>query len=766
MSMELLTAIQFLTTLAAYLFVTLAIPFAVLNKRLHYYRLAERILLCFMIGNFYATNLVFVLELLHMANFITIWIGLLIVPAMVWVKLYQFPFLLKMQLFWISVKKVMSGTMGIRGVCSDSWRSCRRFLANIWKRAFKHFRGNWLDCLLFFASALMVLWIYGVRTVTTFGYAASDIPVHLYWTNGLSDGKLFVAGIYPMGMHSIIYLLSTAFRLDSYMICRIFGLLQCFEFHMVALLVVKLCCKSRFAAYAGLFLYTAGNYIAPHNFTRFFSPLPQEYSMIFVFPTVYYAFRFFKQRREELQENAPEKDSLLFLSALAMSFSLALSAHFYGAMVAAVFCVGVGIGHVGWIFKRPYLTRILAAGMISVAVSVLPMAVAYATGTPLQASLFWATSMMSGFSEDGTITIEETPSDGSISDDFGDDLGENLGGDLENSGVSAPAGELPGETTISFAGKIKQKISNAWTAVTETLNVYTLNSVANWYSVVLIGMIVFLVAAGGIFLIRREYSYGAVLLSSGAIMGILTLMLSAKRLGIPVLMGADRLCIFYAYSLILLVGLSIDACAYMLTRIFKKQWFMQVTSLLVVLAVGIGAWQQERIRAPLTSSALESNEAITCVTNIIATEEDYKWTIFSANDETNMVYGHGFHYELITFLDEIRWLRGTPVTVPTEVIYFFIEKIPLDYVSTYEGSGREVSIEGAEMELPHASGISIYQGENRWVIMSHMYYWAQEFQRLYPNEMKVYLETDQFVCYRLEQNTYSPYDLAIDYGFN
>ena len=44
--------------------------------------------------------------------------------------------------------------------------------------------------------------------------------------------------------------------------------------------------------------------------------------------------------------------------------------------------------------------------------------------------------------------------------------------------------------------------------------------------------------------------------------------------------------------------------------------------------------------------------------------------------------------------------------------------------------------------------------------MSHMYYWAQAFKKLYPNEMEIYYETDDFVCYKLHQN------VAIDYGYN
>ena len=63
-------------------------------------------------------------------------------------------------------------------------------------------------------------------------------------------------------------------------------------------------------------------------------------------------------------------------------------------------------------------------------------------------------------------------------------------------------------------------------------------------------------------------------------------------------------------------------------------------------------------------------------------------------------------------------------------------------------------------------GILPYIGDDRYVTMSHMYYWAQKFKELYPNEMETYYETDRFVCYRVKQNGYSLYNFAIDYGFN
>ena len=60
----------------------------------------------------------------------------------------------------------------------------------------------------------------------------------------------------------------------------------------------------------------------------------------------------------------------------------------------------------------------------------------------------------------------------------------------------------------------------------------------------------------------------------------------------------------------------------------------------------------------------------------------------------------------------------------------------------------------------------MYQGEGRWILMSRMYYWAQAFKERYPNDMKVYYESEDFVCYVMPQNMYHQYNFAIDYRYN
>ena len=112
------------------------------------------------------------------------------------------------------------------------------------------------------------------------------------------------------------------------------------------------------------------------------------------------------------------------------------------------------------------------------------------------------------------------------------------------------------------------------------------------------------------------------------------------------------------------------------------------------------------------------------------------------------------------------WNKTKEVKIPTDRVYFYIEKQPLNYANGYGGKIPAVSEEQAEKELPPNSGISAYNGTRRAVTMSRMYYWAQKFKEMYPNEMEVYYETDNFVCYRVVQNDYRLYNFSIDYDYN
>ena len=163
----------------------------------------------------------------------------------------------------------------------------------------------------------------------------------------------------------------------------------------------------------------------------------------------------------------------------------------------------------------------------------------------------------------------------------------------------------------------------------------------------------------------------------------------------------------------------------------------------------------------------QTNEAVTCLTNIIHEEEDFSWTIVSAYDEMRMGEDHGYHEELITFLWKMEYTGGiSMVTLPSKSLYFFIEKKPVDYSESYDGSGQMISARGASNPLPPGESFSNYKGERRWILMSRFYEWAKRFQKMHPHEMTVYFENENFVCYKLVQNDYHLFNLSIDYGYN
>ena len=107
-----------------------------------------------------------------------------------------------------------------------------------------------------------------------------------------------------------------------------------------------------------------------------------------------------------------------------------------------------------------------------------------------------------------------------------------------------------------------------------------------------------------------------------------------------------------------------------------------------------------------------------------------------------------------------------PLPLPTKKVFFFIEKIPIDYTEPYEDSGQKISRKGAAQQLPDKVGIEMYKGRHRWVEMSRMYFWAEQFHNMYPNEMDVYYETEDFICYCVDQNEYSLFNFSIDYKYN
>ena len=204
--------------------------------------------------------------------------------------------------------------------------------------------------------------------------------------------------------------------------------------------------------------------------------------MIFVIPSIYFLIRFFQIPKQKLAD----KETRLTLQCFAMAFSLTLAIHFYGTMIAGLCCIGIACGFCFRFLRKEYFRRIMFTGICSVFLAVLPMGIAFATGTPLQGSLGWGLSVINGGkSSSSTETEAETDEAETLEVSTGDDKNtvrvvkpdgtvmEIDVSDLPSAQENESGGQTQTETTapavpkVSFGEKIRKIPGKAKNALSE-----------------------------------------------------------------------------------------------------------------------------------------------------------------------------------------------------------------------------------------------------------------------------------------------------------
>lgn len=783
--MTTLVILRFLGIFAAYTGVTLALPALMFRRILRGRSLAEQFLMCYTFGNFYIINIVFLLQLLHISNFFTL-AGLTVVLSIViGGRVNRIPLKQQAGNTWHLFGKLLRGRMKLKSAIFLFLGKCAAGIKRLAKFFYRHIVKNPIQSMLLLGIGVCLCWIYGRQIILVYGYRASDIPVHMSWINEMSRGKIFAKGVYPFGFHCIIYYLHAVFRFDTYVILCQFFFVQVIFMHLVLLAMLKQLCKTKYIPYIGTFVFLLGNFWSGQTYSRFYATLPQEFGMIFVIPSIYFLIRFFQIPKQKLAD----KETRLTLQCFAMAFSLTLAIHFYGTMIAGLCCIGIACGFCFRFLRKEYFRRIMFTGICSVFLAVLPMGIAFATGTPLQGSLGWGLSVINGGKSSSSTEAEaETDEAETLEVSTGDDKNtvrvvkpdgtvmEIDVSDLPSAQENESGGQTQTETTapavpkVSFGEKIRKipgKAKNALSEMSSRILEFIIKLDVKNIGYMILASFALLLLLGFIFCVFRQPGYGAMLMSMGFCMWIVTILLCANVFGLPPLMDGARCSIYYVYLLSAALTALADGLLYMVLPLRKLRLVRNAVSLAVAAAVLMGMFQNHMIKQSDFSSGFVMNGAITCLSNIIHENEDKTWTIVSTNDETQMGLDHGWHYETITFLRGMETLeKNTKVIIPTKTVYFFIEKIPGDYAVSYAKSGQSISRKGASRSLPNVGGIGMYQGEGRWIVMSRMYYWAQAFMELYPNEMKVYYEDNKFICYKIEQNMYHQYNFAIDYRYN
>ena len=776
MSFNLVTALWIARIFIVYTLMVVILPCAVLHRFLKGRSLGQKFVFSVVLGNFFYIMLVLLWGLFHITSRYVLILSTLAIPAVLLYRSRQYIWQRYLEPVWIHLVRFLKRENSFRFTLRIFFRWAGRNLKKGMKAFFLAARRNLFEFVLFVGCSSFILYFFSITN--HFGPRASDLVVHIYWINEVDNGNLFCNGIYPFGMHALLYYMHAVFDISTARLVLLFAPVQTFYVFTMLLVFLKEICRFRYTPYLTYIAFAVGNYLLNARFSRYYSTLPQEFGMMFILPCAIALIHFFRAVRDENAEyKRMKKEKLLYtqidgkhrwrestvwLWILILSFGLTLSAHFYITIVAGLLVIAAAVAYIRYIFNLKTFRRLVVAAVLSIMIPVFPMAVSYATGTPLEGSLLWALEVM-GVDTSGKTGEETDEEDIQMDVSQETDTQEDV-----QTGISQEAHAAAENTqAVDWRTELADFYERIQGIVENELQTWVFSSaeyIDYWFY--LMGTLIILVP---VMWILREWEYSRYLVMV-VVNTLLVLMLSISfRIGLPTLIDQNRSYIFACYTLLMCFSLAVDGVLVVLSKIIRVKKLMQALSLVLAVSFVFYTVDSGLVKVKtVNASALQRDGAVLCTFDIMEHYPQQKWTIVSCNEERNMVSPVAWHYEVIDFLQGMEdYEEDDEMYIPTQYVFFFVEKISLNYaLGEFTDTDASVSEDWASMALPAKNGLGQYQGTNRIIVNSRMYYWAQEYMKRFPNEMKVYYEDDEFICYYIEQNEYYLNNFAIDYGYN
>ena len=813
MSMELELFGELVQVFTAYTLCVFIAPYIVFHKYLCEKSMAEKFILCTLIGNFYIINIVFLIFLTGIPGKLSLYFFTLLPAFAVWRQINHPGIKRYFTFLYVAFSRLFLGEAKIHTIWTLLSRQPVRWLKKTSRAIVSHAIHHIFEWGLLLGFLAFNAWYYGYHVITRFSYGASDLPVHHYWINEMCDGIIFCKGVYPFGFHNVVYFLHTFFGLETVSIMNAFGVTQTIYIYLMLYLLLRKICRSKYTPIFGVFLFTLPNLFNQYAIWRYQCSLPQEFGMVFLYPCAYFLIQFFERKREEINrekelKNAgklytwleqyqirPSTKSLVFF---AMSFSMTLAAHFYITIIAVFLCLAVALAYTPIVFHPRYFWSIALAGILSLVCAIAPLGIAFAQGTPLQGSLTWALEVMDKSSktnqfhkpEDDTTNVTDTSSTKDSINTPTSAPTDNSQPVMEDNLISPPTQAstsvepVPDEPALmekitqkiqeipSLVIALAQKLYEKFKSFNEIVTIFLCN-VCNGIEITttivyaMEGLLAFSFLA---ICIRRKFYYRN-LLFIGFYVFFMTILCCSEKLNLPSLMELTRSCIFMAYAVPLLGACTIDVCYTVICRPFKYHRSTELLPVTLTVALTFLTVSNNYVKPLTIVSSVQTSGEVHCNYEIMANYPDKSWTVVTTTNSLQVVRDYGWHMELCTFLEKMKdYDATTTVTIPTKYVFFYIEKKPvaLGYYGLVTNPVLDAGhvSKGVAAQEPYYGGGSVYNVPNRYILESKFYYWAKAFEQKYPQEFQVYYEDDSFICYRMIQNEYNLYNFAIDYGFN
>lgn len=644
----------------------------------------------------------------------------------------------------------------------------------------------------------MMYFSYGAFQVHSYGYG--DLYTHHKWIYELTVGHIFPEGVYPEGMHCFIYCMHTLFGIRIYSILLFLQGIHVAVFLVSVYLLFRKVFSWKYTPIFVLMLFLTldlCNADLIHSMFRLQITMPLEFCLHTVCLSALFLVNYLDRERKKRSSDDKSKffwDENLWL--FTMSLAAAVMTHFHVMLMAAIVCGSFAVFSLKTICSRKYLIPLVSAVFCGTMIAVTPMAGALSQGIPFNASIDWALNAMNG-KESRDVrepkdedTLEE--GEDQRSDESSRETNQNTTKTTEEGIQDIKRSEI--NITVRFVKGVIEIYDKGYAVL------YGKNR-GGWAFALTVAMIVFCWLVRKMEKIKSFHEvcrkYPPVILASV----IYIVVYAAPMVGLPDFIPEGR---FFAPGHMMLLGVMLmpaDLVFYGLAGI-GRDLTLRVLSFASMLGIPGVAIATGSFRGMLFYELSRYNAAVEVTESIINTFPDYSYTIVSPTDELYPVIQHGWHEELLNFVE--RCESGESYTIPSEYVFIFVEKKPLLYAQAhfFQGSfwmGEEKYLEpfwevysakypdsGASQEpdVIAADVLEILDGEkadsltlpdyanawhmylkleNRAVLEAKAYDWCQRFAEEHPSVLNVYYEDDAFVCYYFRQAMGNPtYELGIE----
>lgn len=733
------------------------------------------------------------------------------------------------------IRYLANGTYGMRTFLADIGVLVKRVIGKCFRGFLHIMKGHWWEYGL-----LAVIVVYGMIYFTygafqDYSYGFGDMYPHNAWIYGLTNGQIFSAGVYPEGMHCFLYGLHILFGIRIYSCLLFTAGIHIAVFLLSAYILLREVFHWRYTPMLALTMFLTVDVVCIneiYSMSRLQWTLPQEFALYTQFLCAAFLIKYLrsagrvpklklhikerirvfhgrKHREEQVADSAEDKKELtkdywdgnLLVFMFALSASLAI--HFYVTIMAFFLCVAFVPVAFCKIFDRRRFVPLVAAVCGGFFIAVLPMAGALASGIPFQGSIGWAINVMNGTDGEsgGNIVLDEDTGEeitgdlsglfqGAKDEEEEEPTEEGLLAEKDTSSVEIPLGERIKALVSGLTDKVKEKGKIVYNEAYVTLyrqeraNVilcFTALAVALW--------LIYRVPATLLKLLLRKRKkiaadyfdqYFSITLASIVFM----IMYCSSHLGIPALIAGVRIC---SVAQLIIVSMMMVPFDMLFTAVgfLVCEGLMKAAAALCVAGIYAGTILTGSFHGYLYYELTRYNAAVMTTYSITNALPKNSYTIVSTVDELYQLIQYGFHEEVIDFVNKS---REEDYALPTEYIFLYVEKKPIEYAQSHFFTGPkwlawekypayynayvsqcpDITVSAISKEKAdsfhgkYVNSSKAYSNlETRTVLESKMYEWCREFERLYPGELNVYYEDDDFVCYYFKQNVLRLYQLGI-----